>query len=355
MFDAQEKDPSKRATSAEDEAAAWVLKGDRSLTPSEQDELSSWLAADPRHSPALSRARSDWKRLDKLGRWRPEHSAQPNPDLLAPAPRKRGWPVQVPFVVAAIAASITLALVWFRGADPAVQLSPATSVSVAPAVTQRLLEDGSIVELNQDAVLTVNFTPGERRVRLQGGEAYFSVSKDPTRPFIVTAGELDVRAIGTAFNVRLRPAGVNVLVAEGHVQLTALRPHLLTLAGSKPQAAGEVSSPVLKSKQQAEVSFLPEPTPLKITTLSVREIDAALAWQHRLLDFNALPLRDVVTEFNRRNHVQIILMDAELGATEISASFRSDNIDGFLRLLEAGFEARVERRGESEILVYRRR
>jgi transmembrane sensor len=112
---------------------------------------------------------------------------------------------------------------------------------------------------------------------------------------------------------------------------------------------------VLKSKQQADVSFLPEPAPLKIETLSVSEIDAALAWQQRLLDFNALPLRDVVTEFNRRNHVQLILMDAGLAATEISASFRSDNIEGFLRLLEAGFEVQVERRGESEILLYHRR
>jgi transmembrane sensor len=129
---------------------------------------------------------------------------------------------------------------------------------------------------------------------------------------------------------------------------------VLNLSGSSPADAGKVPSTVLKSKQQAVVSFLPEPAPLKIATLTVNAIDAALAWQHRLLDFNALPLREAVIEFNRRNHVQLIVRDPELASIQISASFRSDNIEGFLRLLEAGFDARSERRGESEILLYRR-
>jgi transmembrane sensor len=80
-----------------------------------------------------------------------------------------------------------------------------------------------------------------------------------------------------------------------------------------------------------------------------------LSWQHRLLDFNAVPLADVVVEFNRRNRVQMVIQDQELASIPISASFHSDNIEGFLRLLEAGFDARVERHGESEILLSRRR
>ena len=74
-----------------DEAAAWVIRQDRGLTAEEQDRLSEWLAANPRHGEALARQRAHWNRLAPLGRWLPEHSAEPNPDLLAPARPARRW------------------------------------------------------------------------------------------------------------------------------------------------------------------------------------------------------------------------------------------------------------------------
>jgi transmembrane sensor len=337
---------------AERTAAAWVLRCDRGLTPDEQDELSSWLAEDPRHGTALARSREDWKRLDKLGRWRPEHSSQPNPDLLAPSVHY-GWNFRWKTGLLAIAAALVVGLLLYRTAAPNTAATRLDTPSMASVGNQRLLDDGSMVELNRGAVLTVNFTPTERRVLLEGGEAYFSVAKDASRPFIVTAGDVDVRAIGTAFNVRLRDTGVDVVVAEGHVQLTASRVDPL---GRLVKSAGpSTEGAVLKSRQQASVSFLPSTEPLQISTLSVGEMGAALAWQHRLLDFNSVPLREVVAEFNRRNHVQLLVMDDDLASIPISASFRSDNIDGFLRLLEAGFDARAERRGESEIMLYRGR
>jgi transmembrane sensor len=58
-----------------------------------------------------------------------------------------------------------------------------------------------------------------------------------------------------------------------------------------------------------------------------------------------------VAAFNRRNAVQLVVIDPELAAVRVSASLRSDNVDGFVRLLEAGFGARAERRGDAEILL----
>jgi transmembrane sensor len=99
------------------------------------------------------------------------------------------------------------------------------------------------------------------------------------------------------------------------------------------------------------VSLAPEaPTKPQIATLTPGEIERVLAWQHRMLDFTAAPLTEIVAEFNRRNVVQLVLIDPELASVRMSITFRSDNIDGFVRLLERN-GARAERRGETEILL----
>jgi transmembrane sensor len=81
------------------------------------------------------------------------------------------------------------------------------------------LPDGSVLQLNTDSVVETAYSPTERRVRLKKGEAFFSVAKNPQRPFWVDVGAVSVRAVGTAFNVRFRPEAVEVLVKEGKVSV----------------------------------------------------------------------------------------------------------------------------------------
>jgi len=329
----------------EHDAAAWVLRCDRGLTPAEQDAYSEWLAADPRHCAQLARHRQHWGRLDKLAQWMPEHSAQPNPDLLAPPPRRplRYVPVALTLAVAA-AVAVFLFVPRSHEAEPAPGRAPAVAKVAPPAASgQRVLDDGTVVELNRDAAVTVQFTAAERRVRLERGEAHFTVTKNPARPFIVNAAGIDVRAVGTAFNVRVESAAVEVLVTEGTVRLD-----------SRPEIASATPAPLvpaLEARQRAVVSMGVAAPPPQIDTLTAGEIERVLAWQHRLLNFTSAPLQEIVAEFNRRNSVQLVVIDPELAAVRISASFRSDNIDGFVTLLEAGFGARAERRGDGKIVL----
>jgi transmembrane sensor len=330
-------------------AAAWVLREDRGLTATEQDEFSQWLASDPRHGAQLARHRKHWRRLESLAQWRPEHSALPNPDLLAP-PRGRLLRF-VPAVALAAAAAIAVFFVLRKPIEPVPQAIP-TVVERAAPVTQRILEDGTVVELNKGAVLSVNFTAAERRVRLEQGEAHFSVTKNPARPFIVTAHGMDVFAVGTAFNVRLDSAVVEVLVTEGRVRVSEAP------STSPADAMASVKPPVvplLEAGQRAVVSLAPHAEAPKIATLTRGEIERVLSWQHRMLDFTAAPLAEVVAEFNRRNTVQMVIVDPELAGIRISATFRSDNIDAFVRLVEVGFATHAERRGENEILLRKAR
>jgi transmembrane sensor len=334
-----------------DEAAGWVLRQDRGLTAAEQDAFSQWLARDSRHGAELARFRRHWQRLDPLADWRPEHSARPNPDLLAPkaAPVRRspGW-----WLIGLAAAATVALMLWREGPGREAGRTPA-AVAAAPAepvATRRVLEDGTVVELNRGAMLTEHFTAAERRVRLTAGEAHFTVTKDSARPFVVAARGMDVRAVGTAFNVRLAAAAVEVLVTEGRVQVDDVRP-----AAAEPETRAAAVVPLLEAGQRAVVSLAPQPEPVRIALLTAGEIERVLAWQHRLLEFNAAPLADVVAEFNRRNAVQLVVADPELAAVRITTSFQSDNIDGFVRLLELGFGARAERRGEGEIVLRKAR
>lgn len=330
------------AEAIEQQAAAWVLRTDRGLTAAEQDEFLQWLAADRRHGAALARHKRNWDRLNRLGQWLPEHSPQPNRDLLAPRPQpafrllagRRAW-------LAPLALAAALAVGFFlretRTAPP-----PPTAVPVIASITSRTLEDGSVVELNRGAVISVLYTPGERRVQLERGEAHFTVAKNKARPFIVSAGGVAVRAVGTAFNVRLDSAAVDVLVTEGVVQVN----HSATL-NAQPSA---LNSPPLQlsAGERTSVPFAVAEVSPVVVPVTKAQAEDILAWQPRMLDFTATPLKGIVGEFNRHNDpIRIVIADTALARTDVSASLRSDNVEGFIRLLEAGFGVSSERTGDT--------
>jgi transmembrane sensor len=190
-------------------------------------------------------------------------------------------------------------------------------------------------------------------VLLREGEAHFIVTKEDPRPFVVSARSIDVRAVGTAFNVRVDAGTVEVLVTEGRVRVDAA-----PAGDPEPAARREVSAPaplipVLNARQRAVVSLAPQLGPPRIATLTAVEIDRMLAWQHRLLDFTDAPLSQIVAEFNRRNRIQLILLEPELAAVRLTVTFRSDNIDGFVHLLKAGFALQAEHRGEADIILHK--
>jgi len=344
-------DPNPALLRRQAEAAEWVLRLDRGLTPQEQDAFFDWLGAHPENGSELARHRSDWKRLDKLAEWRPEHGELPNPDLLAPQPqprRKRAAWILAPLALAAAAA---LAFVYWRSAA-----RPSSGPAFAEATTalKRLpeghwqLEDGSLVQLKEDAAVESRFTASERRVVLERGEAFFMVAKDPERPFVVEARGAAVSAVGTSFNVRLGDDALEVLVASGRVQVEPPR------RSGGPEVPGAPESeppPLLHLRQRAVIPFDRDWEPIRIDTLTSSEIERVLAWHHCLLEFDEAPLSEVVEEFNRRNAEKIELADADLASVRISGAFRSDHLEAFTRLLETGFGAVAERRGEDVVAL----
>ena len=330
-------------------AAGWLVRRDRGLSAPEQDEFLDWLAADPRHGEWLALHRGTVGDFTALAHWRPEHSEEPNPDLLAPARQKIRWLAPALLVAAA---AFALMMVWWRAAP-----AGPNSASAAPTeIKRRILEDGSSVELNHGAIVTTEFSATERRATLVRGEALFTVAKNTSRPFIVRAGGVDVRAVGTAFSVRLDQAAVEVLVTEGRVALARTEDGKPNTENGKPGPSSTLAPPSseVAAGHRATVSLITAEPP-QVVTVSPQTIARQLNWQPQLLDFSSAPLSVAVTEFNRRNRVQFVLADEELATLPIVASIRSDNTEGFAKFLAAAPGIQIERRGVTEIVVHRKR
>ncbi|MBM3843813.1 MAG: DUF4880 domain-containing protein [Verrucomicrobia bacterium] len=322
-------------------AAEWVLRHDRGFTAAEQDAFSQWLAASPDHRAAWAEQRWGWEELDRLAGLQASVHAVPDPDLLAgyPPPRRRRGPA----VAAAVAVAVLL-LGW-RAAFPPRPGAAAVRPEPLALIERRDLPDGSAAELNRGAELEQRFTPAERRVVLRRGEAHFTVIKDPARPFVVEAAGVSVRAVGTAFNVRIDAASVDVLVTEGRVAVV-------------PVAAGEAGGSdapglLVAAGEKTVVALAPAASAPGVQPVSAAEIGARLAWQPRLLDFTNTPLPEILAEFNRCNPVRLVLGDPRLATFRLSAAFRSDNVEGFLRLLISDFGLRSERGAGGEIVLSR--
>jgi len=353
------------AEAIEASAAAWLAQRDDGLTSEQAAEFAQWRGADVRHETAVARLEATWAALQQLREYRPGAARHPDRDLLrAPATRRRVLPFPALAATVALAASLLIAALWrFSGPTRRPDSAPQTHATTVDGYERVSLADGSIVELNSASEVSVSFSPAERRVRLVRGEAHFTVAKNPARPFLVEAGAVAVRAVGTAFNVRLGAKDVEVLVTEGKVVVAEGRSSRGDEAVSSPTSSSLVTSAAtsqvtpLAANERLVIPAAPSHAALatvvpslveKVTPELVRE---ALAWQGPRLVFVDTPLADAVAQFNRRNPVQLELADAELGALPIGGSFCAENVDAFVRLLASGGDVTVERPTPTRIVL----
>jgi transmembrane sensor len=330
-------------------AAAWLAQRDDGFSTKEETAFVDWRRRDPRHAQAVTRLELTWATLQQLREFRPESLIHPDRDLLARRTTRRARIFAFPSaaILAGLAAIVMLAAVrWWPKPVDATLVQPvyATTADDYQRVT---LEDGSVLDLNGNSLVEVNYSAGERQIRLMRGEVFFTVAKNKQRPFIVVAGAVAVRAVGTAFNVRIGERDLEVLVAEGRVSLEDQQspPH----ATNRLPELGVGQRVVIPS---SDVSVFQS---TQIQTLSPESLRESLAWQEPRLRFTDTPLASVVAQFNRRNTIQIELRDLTLEAMPVDGSFRADNVEAFIRLLESTGEIVAERPGDDRILLRRAR
>lgn len=292
-------------------AATWLLVQERGASAAEQRRLTAWLAASPRHREALEAVQSAAQQLNDLS-GAPE-LADMRCAALSARPASRSS-VRTFSLAAASAAALSLGGVfawsltpsWIFGSDPAVS---APQTRFATAVGERstaTLPDGSVVSLNTATILDVDYSDGERAVRLHSGQAQFHVAHGSNLPFRVYAGDRVVTATGTIFDVNLARDDVRVALLQGRITVAP------AASGRKQRSPSETLSPgeMLIARPGVAVSVRREDV-LRLTQ-----------WRDGLVAFDDTPLSEAVQEVNRYTTRPVVLASPEVGRLRISGTFR---------------------------------
>lgn len=209
-----------------------------------------------------------------------------------------------------------------------------------------LLPDGSNVQMNTASELRVNFNGELRQVYLDDGEAFFSVTRDARRPFVVETRLGSVTAIGTAFSVRVDTPVVEVTVSEGVVRLDGI-----------PQA-GRAGDSKLRTDSRERVTVSAGQTASfdaaiqSLESLGPNEMVKKLAWRDGMIRFEGEPLSRVLEEHARYSTTDIQIADPTLRQLRIGGYFRAGDTKALLASLEDTFGIRVEHSRDGAVYLY---
>jgi transmembrane sensor len=214
-------------------------------------------------------------------------------------------------------------------------------VSGIGEVRRIALEDGSTLLLNTSSEVMVRFTERKRDVSLLRGEALFEVGHDKSRPFIVQANHTAVRAVGTAFAVRLESTQVDVTVTEGVVEV---------VNSAAMQGSGTASSPALQrevkhvsANEQLVIDSAHAPV---VRPVASAKLDRQLAWREGMVSFDGESLQTAVAEINRHNRRQMVVVDPALATMPVVGVFRATDVEGFSAAAATALKARVVSDGD---------
>ncbi|WP_454886906.1 FecR family protein [Sphingomonas oryzagri] len=297
----------------DDVACQWAARVERGLDDAERISLEEWIHVDRRHRGALLRAQAA---LSLLDRGRALSPADDQPANAGPVPDRRRF---LQYGGGAIAAAITGGIglsMWPKGRP----------ISTGIGEIRRMpLGDGSVAVVNSGSRLRVAFTRDARDIDLAEGEAWFEVAKNRARPFTVHAGTMRVQAVGTAFDVRRRDAGSEVVVTEGTVKLWS------TASGAEPVFVTAGHRAVMTNEAGVEIS-----------SLAPAASDQSLAWRDGRIVLDDMTLAAAAAEFNRY-HAEQLVVDPALADKQVVGWFRTDDIDGFASASAAMVGGRVLR------------
>lgn len=212
----------------------------------------------------------------------------------------------------------------------ALALAPKTYQTAVGGRLTAHLDDGSTVILNTDSQMRVRFTRGQRDVELIKGQAFFDVAHDAKRPFLVSAGPMEVRAVGTKFDVRHDGPSAAVTLAQGKVQVSqddAARGSWLLRPGQALSLA-----PGAKSAQPIDV-----------------DVASLTGWTSGVITFHDVALADAVAEMNRYERAKITLAPGIPTQAKISGVFTAGGEDEFVAAAKISFDLESRRKPDGGV------
>lgn len=316
---------------------------------SERSAFQQWLAVSPLHeeafhavvrvADAVKGAMQEDPRLKALADAALSDKASSDTADKESAPTEAsgtggGWKKYCKQVAAVLCGVAVAALLAANMADFSAESDAAVSYANVERHQQRIvLNDGSVMYLDVDAIVTVRMSDAARRLELTQGRAYFEVAHDALRPFSVTAIGTRTVALGTRFEVSIHDAQVNVTLAQGSVAVDSER---------------DGWREILEPGQQL---FVDEARRQR----DKRSVDTAAvtSWSSGRLVFNGMPLQQVLDEINRYAMVKVRLGDEHLAGIPIGGNFQAGGDSSeFVDTLAAVLQIRGVRTGANEIVLF---
>ncbi|MCW2268697.1 FecR family protein [Pseudomonas sp. JUb96] len=297
------------ATDADDlfaEASGWYYRLQaEDLSATEREAFAAWLAQGPDQAQAWDEV------LNLLGALRePARQIRQAQRARWRRPRARVW-------ASAAAVLLMMGLLAYSPWPDRWRADYATTTGETRTVA---LADGSQLQLNTDTAVQVELGEGERRVRLLRGEAWFDVSPDPARPFVIRSGDGWVKVVGTRFSVARQGDLTRVRVAQGKVQVSA----------------DNTRSELLAPGRGVEYSGV------SLGTVHGFDGAAEFAWRQRQLVFRQQPLAEVVDELNRYWPGRTLVLGDALRQRKVSGVFEIDKPQAVLKALTHTLGLRAE-------------
>ncbi len=308
-----------------EEAARWFAAQRRGPMPVDERAAFDGWRADPVNQAALNSMHELWGEVAGIGEFgaRVPHRGA----------RQHRW---------LAAAAAMLALLIAGAIYLAIQAMPGTPQQLATAIGEQrtaTLPDGSVATLNVATRLAYDAEGPLRRVDMDQGEAIFFVHKDPARPFLVRAGGYEVRAVGTAFNVRYRGQEVEISVLEGIVAV---------VARDGPRAGQELARLGAGRRLALGPAESLTPTPVRPVAMAANNV---AEWRMRTLDYEDAPLSRVVEDLNLFFERPIAIGDPALANQRVTLRLQVEDRERAIALLAALVDAQVRRGASADTLA----
>lgn len=313
----------------------------RKPSAAELQELHDWMSQSPRHYETLMHYAHTWDDANMLTAVLGAASGAKSPNASPSSPPRRaflGW--SGAFVGGIVAAGICGWLGYISLIQPYPHASYATALGQQQHV---VMPDASEIHLNTDSLARVVYSREYRDIFLEEGEALFEVAHDAGRPFRVHVAGNIIRAVGTAFSVRVEKASVKLVVSEGQVDFIPQQLLPPEIAPEDADANAPSPSPAPARRVASLHVARYDNGALEVQTVDEQSMSRSLAWRDGVLAFNGEPLEDVVAEFSRYSSAEFVFDNPSLRKMRIGGYFDAGRVDGLIIALEGSFGIDVSR------------
>ncbi|KXI30410.1 FecR family protein [Paraglaciecola hydrolytica] len=327
------------------QACEWISRIDRGLSPDEQHTLQNWTTISESHRQILFEMAQTWDDLSVLNEL---NGLMPLERIDGQArytqPHKILWPL-----AASIGFLMVSVLTWLVFNPSQIHSTEQLITRLSTEVGEQkpvMLTDGSVVYLNTNSELQIDFSASRRTIQLIKGEAHFEVAHDENRPFVVATAHNTVTAVGTAFNVQLLDnQRFELLVTEGTVLVQNAQQLRIDETSNTPNKALQGTGTLLSAGQKAMVAA-EDP---QAVSLSLEQMQNELAWRQGIVVFNGEPLAEAMIEISRYMPVHFELADEQVKQQRVAGFFKAGDIDGLLAALQNNFNIRYRKLDEYTI------